>query len=68
MGKVRITFSVDEELLAEARAIAKANGTTFSKEARDWLENYGREWRERKEREAPEDGSSSTSQPARSPR
>jgi len=40
-----ITFSVDENLIDEAREAAKAEGTTLNEQFRLWLEAYTRQRR-----------------------
>lgn len=47
MGK-NITFSVDEALIEEARAAARADNTTLNEQFRQWLEPYARQGRARR--------------------
>jgi hypothetical protein len=48
-----ITFSVDEELIEEARELARSRGRTLNEEVRQWLEDYtGRQQRVEAFREA----------------
>jgi hypothetical protein len=41
MEMKKITFSADAELLDRAEQIAKAKGTTFEEEVRQWLSDFG---------------------------
>jgi predicted HicB family RNase H-like nuclease len=35
-----ITFSVEEDLIAKAREMAKAQGTTLNDLVREWIQSY----------------------------
>ena len=43
-----ITFSADEALIDEARAVAQADNTTLNEQFRLWLEQYARRRRVQK--------------------